>query len=162
MVVLGNLHRAGVEEIPASAGEFVDYRDNARAFEYVAAYDTLGFNLTGNGEPERVEGAMVTASLFPLLGVTAEIGRTFAPAEEQPGRERVAILSHALWTRRFIGSGDRRADGRGGGRAGRCRRDAGVLPFPDGPRRCGSRSFSTLTRSARTIAARMASPSSRV
>ena len=101
MVVLGNLHRAGVEEIPASAGEYVDYRDNARGFEYVAAYDTLGYNLSGNGEPERVEGAMVTASLFPMLGVTAEIGRTFATAEEQPGRERVAIISHALWIRRF-------------------------------------------------------------
>jgi putative ABC transport system permease protein len=101
MVVWGNLHRPGVEEIPASAGEYVDYREGARGFEYVAAYDTLGYNISGSGEPERVEGAMVTANLFPLLGVTAEIGRTFATAEEQRGREHVAIISHALWTRRF-------------------------------------------------------------
>ena len=101
MVVWGNLHRPGVEEIPASAGEYVDYRDQVRSLEQVAAYDTLGFNLTGRGEPERVEGAVVTANLFPLLGVNAQVGRTFAAAEEQPGREHVAILSHALWTRRF-------------------------------------------------------------
>ena len=101
MVVWGNLHRPGVEEIPASAGEYVDYRDQVRSLDQVAAYDTLGFNLTGSGEPERVEGAVVSASLFALLGVDARIGRTFAAAEEQPGREQVAILSHALWTRRF-------------------------------------------------------------
>ena len=101
MVVWGNLHRPGVEEIPASAGEYVDYRNGARALEHIAAYDTLGVNLTGMGEPERVEGAIVSASLFPLLGATAQLGRTFAAAEEQPGHEQVAILSHALWTRRF-------------------------------------------------------------
>ena len=101
MVVWGNLHRPGVEEIPASAGEYVDYRDQVRSLEQVAAYDTLGFNLTGGGEPERVDGAVVTASVFPLLGVNAQVGRTFAAAEEQPGRDQVAILSHALWTRRF-------------------------------------------------------------
>jgi putative ABC transport system permease protein len=101
MVLWGNLHRPGVEQIGASLGEYVDYRDNARAFEHVAAYDTLGYNMSGTGEPERVEGAVVTASLFPLLGVTAEIGRTFVTAEEQPGREHVALIGHALWTRRF-------------------------------------------------------------
>jgi putative ABC transport system permease protein len=101
MVLWGNLHRPGVEEIPASAGEYVDYRDRARAFDYIAAYDTLGYNLSGSADPERVDGAVVTASLFPLLGVTAQIGRTFTAVEEQPGREHVAILSHALWMRRF-------------------------------------------------------------
>src|SRR6267142_1566159 len=53
MVVWGNLHRPAVEEIPASAGEYVDYRDRARAFEQIAAYDTLGFNLSGRDDPER-------------------------------------------------------------------------------------------------------------
>jgi len=101
MVVWGNLHRPGVEEIPASAGEYVDYRDRARAFEQIAAYDTLGFNLSGRDDPERVEGAVVTASLFPLLGARTQMGRTFAAAEEQPGRDHVAIISHTLWTRRF-------------------------------------------------------------
>ena len=101
VVIWGDLHRPGVNEIPASAGEFADYRNRSHAFEHVAAYDTLGFNLTGSGEPERLEGAIVSASLFPLLGASAQIGRTFVNAEEQPGREQVVVLSHALWTRRF-------------------------------------------------------------
>jgi putative ABC transport system permease protein len=101
VVVWGDLHRPGVNEIPASAGEYVDYRDRTHAFEHVAVYDTAGFNLTGAGEPEELDGAIVTASLFPLLGASAEIGRTFTSAEEQPGRNDVALLGHALWRRRF-------------------------------------------------------------
>src|SRR5437016_6788184 len=75
VTVWGNLQRPGVEEIPGSAGEYVDFRDQNHAFETIAAYDTLGFNLTGGSEPERIEGAVVTASLFPLLGASAEAGR---------------------------------------------------------------------------------------
>jgi putative ABC transport system permease protein len=101
VVIWGDLHRPGVNEIPTSAGEFADYRDRTHAFEHIAAYDTLGFNLTGGGEPERLEGAIVTASLFPLLGASAEVGRTFLNAEEQPGRDQVVVLAHALWVRRF-------------------------------------------------------------
>ena len=103
VVIWGDLHRPGVNEIPTSAGEFADYRDRTHVFEHVAAYDTLGFNLTGSGEPERLEGAIVTASLFPLLGASAQVGRTFLNAEEQPGRDQVVVLGHALWIRRFNG-----------------------------------------------------------
>ena len=103
VIVWGNLHRPGVEEIPVSAGEYVDYRDGNRAFDHIAAYDTLGFNLTGRGEPERVDGAVATASLFTALGARAAIGRTFLAEEEQAGHNDVAILGHALWTRRFAG-----------------------------------------------------------
>ncbi len=101
VAVWGDLRRPGVHEIPASAGEYVDYRDRSRAFERIAAYETDGFNLTGNGEAERVEGALVTPTLFPLLGVTAQLGRTFFPEEERPGRDQVVVLSHSLWMRRF-------------------------------------------------------------
>jgi putative ABC transport system permease protein len=101
VVIWGDLHRPGVNEIPASAGEFADFRDRSQSFEHIAIYDTLGFNLTGTGEPERLEGAIVTASLFPLLGASAQVGRTFLNTEEQPGRDQVVLFSHALWTRRF-------------------------------------------------------------
>jgi putative ABC transport system permease protein len=101
VVLWGNLHRPGLDEIPGSAGEFVDYRSRVNSFEQVAAYDTDGFNLTGGGEPERIEGAVVTPSLFPLLGASAALGRTFVPDEERPGRAAVIVISHSLWTRRF-------------------------------------------------------------
>ena len=101
VVIWGNLRRPGLDGLPASAGEYVDYRDRTRAFDFVAAYDSDGFNLTGSGDPERIEGAVVTPTLFPLLGVSAQIGRTFLAEEERPGREQVVVLSHGLWTRRF-------------------------------------------------------------
>ena len=134
VAVWGNLHRPGVEEIPGSAGEFVDYRDQSHAFEQIAAYDTLGFNLTSGSEPERVEGAVVAASLFPLLGVSAEVGRTFAAGEEQAGHEQVALISHRLWTRRF--HSDRGVVGQLMPIDGRPVEIVGVMPpgflFPDG------------------------------
>lgn len=101
VVIRGNLHRPGLDEIPGSAGEYVDYRDRTRAFEAVAAYDTDGFNLTDAGNPERIEGAVVTPTLFSLLGASAAIGRTFLAEEEQYGRDGVVVLGHALWSRRF-------------------------------------------------------------
>jgi putative ABC transport system permease protein len=133
VVIWGNLRRPGVEEIPGSAGEYVDYRDQSRAFDAVAAYDTLGFNLTGGGEPERVDGAVVSATFFPLLGGAAEIGRTFAADEDQPGRGDVAVISHRLWTRRF--SADPAIAGRVVPIDGRPTAIVGVMPagfqFPD-------------------------------
>jgi len=101
MVIWGDLKRPGLNDIPASAGEYVDYRDRSHAFEQVSAYDTVGFNLTGGGEPERVEGAVVTTTFFSLLGASAQAGRTFVAGEDQPGRDDVVVLSHSLWTRRF-------------------------------------------------------------
>ena len=88
--------RPGRHEIPASAGEFADYRDRADAFEHVAAYDTVGFNLTGIGEPERLEGAVVTASLFPLLGASAQVVVCFSSAE-QLNRKQVWRRATRLW-----------------------------------------------------------------
>jgi len=101
VVVWGDLKRPGLNEIPASAGEYVDYRDRSHAFDHIAAYETDGFNLTGTGRPERVEGAIVTPSLFPLMGVSAAIGRAFVEVEETPGRDQVVVLSDSLWARRF-------------------------------------------------------------
>jgi putative ABC transport system permease protein len=62
-----------------------------------------GFSVTGGAEPERLEGSYVTAGLFDLLGVQAAVGRTFAPGEDQPGAERVAVLGHGLWQQRLGG-----------------------------------------------------------
>lgn len=59
------------------------------------------YNLTGGDEPERVRGSRVTASFFPVLGVQPLAGRTFLPEDDEPGAERVVILSSGLWQRRF-------------------------------------------------------------
>jgi putative ABC transport system permease protein len=81
---------------------FLDWKAQNRSFEGMAAYDTFpSFNLTGVGEPERMQAVRVSTDLFPLLGVGAVVGRTFTDEEGQRGRHQVALLSNGLWQRRF-------------------------------------------------------------
>lgn len=72
--------------------------------ERIAPYRTRSFTLSGFGAPERLSGAQVAVSLFDVLGVSPVQGRTFAREESRAGRERVVVLSHRLWKRRFQGS----------------------------------------------------------
>ncbi|NWF82610.1 MAG: ABC transporter permease [Bryobacteraceae bacterium] len=62
-----------------------------------------GMVLTGAGEPEQLDSARVTSNLFDTLGVGAAVGRVFAAGEDEEGRHQVAVISHALWKRRFNG-----------------------------------------------------------
>jgi putative ABC transport system permease protein len=89
----------------ASAPDFLDWRAQNQVFDRMAAWTGWGANLTGEGgEPERISGALVTADLFPLLGVEPLHGRTFLPEEDGPGdRGYVVVISHGLWQRRFGG-----------------------------------------------------------
>jgi len=87
-------------DTPAPAN-FIDWRDQNKVFEGMAALADVSVNLTGAGEPERLDGKRVNASLFPTLGVEPQLGRWFTPEEDQPGANRVVMLSHALWQRRF-------------------------------------------------------------
>ena len=87
-------------DTPAAAN-YIDWRDQNQVFEGMAAIADQSFNLTNAGDPERVEGRRVSANLFPLLGVEPELGRVFRSEEDQPGANRVAILSHRFWHRRF-------------------------------------------------------------
>src|SRR5580700_5324465 len=93
----------GLSQQLVSVPDYFDWKDNTRVFDAMAAWNFQYFNLSGSNEPERVEGLQVTAGFFPILGVSAVIGRTFVPEEERPGSDRVVILSHNLWQRRFGG-----------------------------------------------------------
>jgi putative ABC transport system permease protein len=84
-----------------SAPEFNDIAGMNRSLSQVAAIDSDGFNLTGLGQPERLEAAIVSTNFFPLMGAQAQIGRVFLPEEGQRGKTDVVLLSHALWERRF-------------------------------------------------------------
>lgn len=91
----------GLDRIPVSAPEYLDYEKELQSYERIAAFDYVDLNLTGGEMPERVQGAVVSPSLFPLLGIEPIKGRTFAPEEIQTGRDDVVVISARLWQRRF-------------------------------------------------------------
>jgi putative ABC transport system permease protein len=81
---------------------FLDMRAQNTVFERVASYHGADYILTGRGEPARIQGLIATADLFPLLGVSPLLGRTFLPDEDKPSDSgRVAILSEQLFRNRF-------------------------------------------------------------
>ncbi len=85
-----------------SAPNFLDWRERSRSFDELAAFrPSLSYNMTGGDQPVRVSVTIASASLFPLLGVPAALGRTFAPEEDRVGRDQVAIVSHELWLSHF-------------------------------------------------------------
>jgi putative ABC transport system permease protein len=96
---INNPDRLNIVSLP----NFRDYQAQNRTFESLALFDSAGrgYNLTGEGEAEQVSGVRVTASFFTVFGVQPLLGRTFSPEEETAGRDRVVVLSHALWTRRY-------------------------------------------------------------
>jgi putative ABC transport system permease protein len=87
--------------IPVGAAEFEEWRRSAQSFQRMALMAAEPVILTGAGEPERVDAARVSPSLFPMLGIDAAVGRTFSPDEEVVGRHHVAVLGDGLWRRRF-------------------------------------------------------------
>jgi predicted permease len=88
-------------EISASYPNFADWRDQNHVFEQIAAYSGEGFILTGTADPERIQGAIVSPSFFPMLGVKPIVGRVFLPEEDHPNKVFSAVISERLWRRRF-------------------------------------------------------------
>ena len=80
------------------------YRDRTRTFQSLAAFETGSFSITGGGDPEVVPGGVVTFNYFDVLGREPLYGRTFTAQEDTPGNNHVALLSYALWQRRFGGN----------------------------------------------------------
>lgn len=82
--------------------DFADWQAQTKTLEYVAAYSSAGALLReSDGEPELINGAIVSADLFPLLGVTPVLGRPFTRTEDQPNATPVIVIGHDLWRRRF-------------------------------------------------------------
>ncbi|HKQ76027.1 MAG TPA: ABC transporter permease [Blastocatellia bacterium] len=100
-LIWGNFLTFSMERLRAKAAEYVDYRDQTRSFETVAAFSTDDFNFTGGLQPDRIAGASVTANLFPMLGARAAQGRLISPDENQTGRDNVVVVSHQFWQKRM-------------------------------------------------------------
>ena len=90
-----------LDNIPVSPPEFLDYQAQVRSFQKVAAFTNTTYNLAEGDAPERIAGAVVSADLFPLLGVKPIRGRTFEPEECKTGRDDVLVISERLWKRKF-------------------------------------------------------------
>jgi putative ABC transport system permease protein len=93
---------APVPRFPVSPPDLLDFQRDQQSFEGLGAYRNVDLEFGGDGSPERIIGARVTANLFPLLGAGLAAGRYFTGAEDAPGAS-VAILSHHVWQQRFGG-----------------------------------------------------------
>jgi putative ABC transport system permease protein len=121
--------RTGSPEF-ATLPDYNDWRTQSTQLDHIGGAWGVTVNLTAIEEPERLRGALVTASLFPALATQPLLGRAFTEAEEG---ERVVVLSHSLWQRRF--AGDRTVLGRNIALNGRPHTVVGVMPagfaFPE-------------------------------
>ena len=88
---------------PVNAAHIAVWRERCASCEDLAAINAITTTLTGRGEAEQLDGASVSASFFELLGISPILGRSFRPGEDRVGQNAVAIISHALWMRRFGG-----------------------------------------------------------
>src|SRR6188508_3352920 len=97
--VLERLPSGGPNSI--STLNYLDWASQNAVFEYMAAEAGWRATLTGGDEPVVIRGARVSAHYFDIFGVKPAVGRTFLPGEDEPGKDRVVLLSHALWESRF-------------------------------------------------------------
>jgi putative ABC transport system permease protein len=100
-----DLGRLGYPRTRISPGTYVDLRAQTQIFEDVAAVNETGFNLgVRSGNSRQLAGVLVTHNLFAVLGVNPMIGTAFLSEEDQPGRDRVVLLSFSFWRNEFAGS----------------------------------------------------------
>jgi putative ABC transport system permease protein len=90
---------------PAPAN-YADWKAQNEVFEDMAAVANRDFNLTGDGEPEKVYGYAVVGSFFPVLGVDPVLGRVIDAEDDRPGANKVAVISYSLWQTRYGGQRD--------------------------------------------------------
>jgi predicted permease len=93
----------GVKTFAVSPANYFDWRAQSHTFEQMSIASFALFNLTGAGRPEALRAQAVSPEYFSVLGTAPMLGRTFAPDEDQPGREHVVVLSYRLWKSHFGG-----------------------------------------------------------
>ncbi|MBK9316991.1 MAG: ABC transporter permease [Acidobacteria bacterium] len=130
------------ERFRVAPGNFYDWRERSGSFEKMAAFGSSGMTLTGAGDPEQLRGAVISTGYFDVLGAKPIIGRTFLTEEHTPGKDRVIVLSQAVWQSRF------NADPKIGGRQVTLDHNSytvvGVMPpglYPTWPSTTGTFSF---------------------
>jgi len=101
VVIHNQLPKLNLPRTQVSALQYLDYTRDGDAFESTAVIGGRDFNLTGAGDPERLQAVRVTSSFFPLLGVSPVAGRFFSDEEDRFGNQHVIVLSSRLWRRLF-------------------------------------------------------------
>jgi putative ABC transport system permease protein len=109
-VVLARTLARNKSEISVSFPDFQDWVARAKSFEKLGAWRGFPSNLTGFGQPRQINVRQVTANLFDVLGVQPILGRGLTAADDQPGVDRVCLISYGFWQREL--GGDRSAIGR--------------------------------------------------
>jgi predicted permease len=100
----------GITEDWFSTAQYFDIKRGHRGFDDVAIAIGANWNLTGDGEPERIGAIRMSSNLLPMLGVRPVIGELFGPEDDKPGRAGKVLLAHSTWIRRY--GGDRNVLGR--------------------------------------------------
>jgi putative ABC transport system permease protein len=103
LVEVWNTYLPQFPQVPSSPGDFQDFQRQAGSISEMAAYVDIpqGFNLTGDGEPQRLEARYATSGFFSLLGIHPVAGRLFTREEDKPGASPVVMLGHRLWQSHF-------------------------------------------------------------
>jgi putative ABC transport system permease protein len=90
-----------IETPSVAPATYLEWQEQSRSFDWLAAYAWDGVNFTGDGTPQKVQDYLVTANFFSTLGVQPHVGRDFLPEEGEPGKNQELILSYGLWERRY-------------------------------------------------------------
>jgi putative ABC transport system permease protein len=95
--------RLNLPAFGSSALNYLSWKEQTQTFEALGAIRFATFTLSGRGDPETYTGNAISASLMPLLGLPAMLGRSFGEEDDRPGAAPVAIISESLWRRRLDG-----------------------------------------------------------